>query len=151
MFTELLRDFLVFKLVSLLFAFSLLAACSPGADTAGEQAALNPEASAAPLVRAAEVPAEPASTESVAQAPAPADLEIIATPLDLSLPDIAHFELSQTPDDFRPRKFDTGSLFNKQKDDPVSFSVKPNLLLGETLLSLPAIDGGSVSVEVKTK
>ena len=146
------------KIVPLVFSLCLLTACSPGADAAGGQAESDPADAAAPSLNAAgaEVETETEAVEEAATAvageqPAADAIDIAAAPLDLSLPDIGHFELNQNPGDFRPRKFDPDSLFNKPKEDPVSFSVKPNLVFGEKLLSVPQIDGGSVSVEVKTK
>ena len=131
----------MFNVATALLYLCLLTACSPGVDAAGEQEALNPEESVSAPPVTDKLPAEPATPP----------VEVAVQPLDLSVPDISDTEFSQAPGDFRPKRFDTRSLFNKQKDDPVSFSVKPNIVFGEKLLSLPEVDRGSVSVEVKTK
>jgi|GEM_PF-2169989 len=142
------------NLAPLLFALCLLTACSPGVDASGEGegAAAPADSAALPGVDQPHSDADQALAETNQPPAEPSPVLTPAKPpLDLSLPELADVEFTQTPGEFLPKRFDTPSLFSKEKDDPVSLSVKPNLVLGEKLLSVPEIDGGSVSVQVKTK
>jgi hypothetical protein len=75
-------------------------------------------------------------------------------PLDLSMPEniwVADPEdIEQV--DIPSHKFDAKPLFErKDKDDELSVTVIPSFETSDEDLTLPKLDGGSVSVEVKTK
>jgi hypothetical protein len=73
---------------------------------------------------------------------------------DWTLPENTFFDNSTNDTAYiePPKLFEDKKLFNqKKKKGNISMSVAPSLKLGEELTDIPEIDGGSVTVEVKTK
>jgi hypothetical protein len=79
--------------------------------------------------------------------------ELEKPPLDLSLPENiwAGDEGIHEPVNLPPKGFDASELFNQEEEDNLSFMVMPSFEINEDPTQLPQLDGGSVSMEMKTK
>jgi len=73
------------------------------------------------------------------------------TPLDLSIPENFFADDPAIPIEASAADFDAGALFDKKDDKAVKITVLPNLKEGATPQKLPQLDGGTVSVEAKTR
>ncbi len=72
--------------------------------------------------------------------------------LDLSLPqDFFADEEVPAAGAQKPPDFDAGALFDKTDEGRTKVRVTPHLKPGEQPMQLPEVDGGTVSVEKKTK
>lgn len=119
------------KLISVpvsLFCCVLLSVAAAGCGRAPDDAPMSEESKQGP--------------ESVVEAERP--------PLDLSLPPDTFADESASDTDLGKGDFDAKPLFDK-KDRNVDVKVQPEFAEGEEPDELPKLDGGSVSVDVKTK
>lgn len=94
--------------------------------------------------------------ESVVE-PAGADIAVAIEseklPLDLSLPDNIWTKEDgiHDPINIPPKAFNPSALFDQEDDSNLSFMMTPSFEIDEDPSQLPQLDGGSVSMEIKTK
>jgi hypothetical protein len=74
-------------------------------------------------------------------------------PLDLSLPDNIWTKEDGIHDSINipPKAFAPSALFDQEEDSNLSFMMTPSFEIDEDPSQLPQLDGGSVSMEIKTK
>ncbi len=113
----------------------MVAACTPEQPSQPEE---NPPAAAPP---------DPEGTSASDSRPAETK-----KPLDLSLAEDFFNDPENTlATEPKPRNFDAGALFDKTDDSATKVRVLPHLKPGEQPTDMPQVDGGTVSVEKKTK
>lgn len=116
--------------VCFMLVFSGLSGCAREADTAAK--------------------AERDNSSAVDRNPPPIAAPV-KEPLDLSLSEDFFTEEPLSEVAPSPKRFDAGELFDKKKGKSVTINVTPYIEPGEDPEDLPKLDGGSVSIETKTK
>ena len=128
------------NLLPLVLLLCVLAACSPKQDEKEDAVVTAPQSIEAPVPQ-------------IGNSTAGAELSSPSTskPLDLSMPENFSMEEDSHSESTGSKNFDASSLFGQEEDSTVSVTVMPSLEQDEEKQSMPEVDGGSVSVKVKTK